>query len=73
MEVEGSFFPADKAHRRRFIPMPVQKDCFGYRKESDTEPEHCSALRELFCKNEERCGFYKTKEQVQREKEEYGE
>ena len=44
----------------------TKTDCFGY----DEKKCGCKALKKLYCENEE-CNFYKTKEQVQKEKKKY--
>lgn len=43
----------------------VKTDCFGY----DRMKNCCKALRALYCANE-KCRFYKTKQQYQKELEE---
>jgi len=45
----------------------IKEDCFAYRKEK----EECNALNELDCKNEGKCKFYKTREQLKREQAKY--
>ena len=44
----------------------TKTDCFGY----DEKKCVCKALKKLYCENEE-CNFYKTKEQVQKERKKY--
>lgn len=41
----------------------VKEDCFAYAKASKCS---CNALRQLYCEKEE-CGFYKTKEQHEKD------
>lgn len=43
----------------------VQTDCFGY----DNKRNNCKALNALYCANE-KCRFYKTKQQYPKELEE---
>lgn len=39
----------------------TRRDCFAYNKEKHT----CNALDKLYCRNECRCNFFKTKEQFE--------
>jgi len=39
--------------------MEVKEDCFAY----DSKYKQCTALNDLYCKNEE-CRFYKNKEKM---------
>lgn len=43
----------------------IKEDCFAYR------DGKCNALNKLYCK-EEKCKFYKTREQVKKEAKKYG-
>lgn len=43
----------------------VKKDCFAY----NTERKKCEVLAWTYCIFEEKCAFYKTKEQVEKERE----
>lgn len=40
----------------------IKTDCFAYSKRG-----HCIALKELYCKHDGRCSFYKTKEEHERQ------
>lgn len=44
----------------------VKRDCFAYRKTK--KDEQCNVLLKLYCR-EENCKFYKTEEQLNRERE----
>ena len=50
---------------RRRTTMGIQKDCFAYRL------GRCSILTEMICRREN-CSFYKTKEQMDTDREKYG-
>lgn len=45
--------------------MGIKKDCFAYRL------GRCSILTEMVCRRDT-CSFYKTKEQMERDREHYG-
>ena len=47
----------------------VKKDCFAYIPATTKKKEHCAALKKLYCAEEEYCRFYKTREQLRKEKE----
>ncbi|MBE7035382.1 MAG: hypothetical protein E7402_04640 [Ruminococcaceae bacterium] len=50
---------------RRIYPMSVHKDCFAYR------VGRCTILTEMICKRDS-CSFYKTKEQMEKDRIRYG-
>lgn len=50
---------------RRRKTMGIKKDCFAYRL------GRCSILTEMICRRES-CSFYKTKEQMEQDRERYG-
>lgn len=41
--------------------LKIKRDCFGFNGEKGT----CNALNKLYCMCEEKCGFYKTKEEFE--------
>ena len=47
-----------------------RRSCFAY--QSDNKKDGCGILTELYCLKNPRCRFFKTKEQRDREKENYG-
>ena len=47
-----------------------RRSCFAY--QSDSKKDGCGILTELYCLKDPRCRFFKTKEQRDREKENYG-
>lgn len=48
--------------------MSVKENCAFYRKEK----EDCSILLRLYCKNCEKCNFYKTEKQENADRRKYG-
>ncbi|MBE7036006.1 MAG: hypothetical protein E7403_01780 [Ruminococcaceae bacterium] len=54
----------DRFYRRRRT-MGIKKDCFAYRL------GRCSVLTEMVCRREN-CSFYKTKEQMEQDRRQYG-
>jgi|GEM_PF-1420022 len=50
---------------RREHSMGVKKDCFAYR------IGRCNIMTEIICKRDT-CSFYKTKEEMERDRERYG-
>ncbi len=52
-------------YERSMIKMAVQKDCFAYRIGG------CAIMTETICRRDT-CSFYKTKEQMAKDREKYG-
>lgn len=45
----------------------IKKDCFAFSKKT----EQCMALKDTYCRYEETCAFYKTREQYEADMEKY--
>lgn len=60
-----------KEDRRVYNFETVKTDCFAYKAKEKINCNKCDALNDLYCGFEEKCKFYKTKEEEKKERIKY--